>query len=68
MILVQTLVVKEDFLQLLGKIFQKKLLTIDFSLYQNELPFRDIFKSIDRTTRTLTTFAGPLEKLCGSNL
>ena len=46
------------------KINNKKLHTIGCSLHQNELPFREIFKLIDGTIRSPTTFSGPLGKLC----
>ena len=42
----------------------KKLHTIGCSLHQNELAFTAIFKLIDGTTRSPTTFTGPLGKLC----
>ena len=41
--------------------------TIGFELNQNKLPFRAIFKTIDGTTKSPTTFTGPLGKVCGSN-
>ena len=43
---------------------QRKLHTIGCSLHQNELPFRAVFKHLDGSTKTPTTFSGPLGKLC----
>ena len=45
----------------------RKLHTIGCSLHQNELPFRAIFRLMDGTTRSPTTFTGPLGKLCVHN-
>ena len=42
---------------------QRKLHIIGCSLHQNELPFRAVFKHLDGSTKTPTTFSGPLEKL-----
>ena len=51
----------------LEKKIKWKVHTIGCSLHQNELPFRAVFKTIDGTTRSPTTFTGPLGKLCESN-
>ena len=42
---------------------QQKLHTIGCSLHQNELPFRAVFKHLDDSTKTPTTFSGLLGKL-----
>jgi len=51
----------------LEKKIKRKVHTIGCSLHQNELPFRAVFKIIDGTTRSPTTFTGPLGKLCENN-
>ena len=43
---------------------QQKLHTTGCSLQQNELPFRAVFKHLDGSTKTPTTFSAPLGKLC----
>ena len=53
--------VKVDLLHFMEK---KNLHTIGCSLHQNELPFRALFKHLDGTTKSHTTFNGPLGKLC----
>lgn len=52
---------------LLEKIFFLNLHTIGCSLHQNELPFRALFKHLDGTTKSPTTFSGPLGKLCAND-
>ena len=54
-------------ISVLEKTLKRKIHTIGCSLHQNELPFRAIFKLMDGTTRSPTTFIGPLGKLCGNN-
>ena len=49
---------------LLEKKIQRNLHTIGSSLPQNELPFRALFRYVDGTTRSPTTFTGSLGKLC----
>ena len=46
---------------------KKNLHTIVCSLHQNELPFRPLFKHLDGTTKSPTTFNGPLGKLCAND-
>ena len=46
---------------------KKNLHTIGCSLYKNELPFRALFKHLDGTTKSPTTFNGPLGKLCAND-
>ena len=46
------------------KKIERNLHTIGCSLHQNELPFRALFKHLDGTTKSHTTFNGPLGKLC----
>lgn len=58
---------KQGWLQPWRENLKKKLHTIGCSLHQNKLLFRAIFKLIYGTTRSPTTFTGPLVKLCGSN-
>ena len=41
-----------------------KLHTIGCALHQNELPFRAVFKHLDGSTKSPSTFTGPLGKLC----
>lgn len=43
---------------------KRKLHTIGCSLHENELPFSAVFKYIDGTTRSPTTFTGPLGRFC----
>jgi hypothetical protein len=43
---------------------KRRLYTIGCSLHQNELPFRTVFKFLDGSTKSSTTFSGPLGKLC----
>ena len=45
---------------------KKNLYTIGCSLHQNELPFRALFKHLDGTTKSHTTFNGQLGKLCAN--
>ena len=45
----------------------RKVHTIGCSLHQNELPFRALFKSLDGSARSPTSFTGPLGKLCANN-
>ena len=52
----------------LEKNIGKKLHIIGCSLHQNELPFRAVFKHLDGTTRSPTTFSGPLGKLCEKDI
>ena len=51
---------------LLEKKIKRNLLTIGCSLHQNELPFRALFKHLDSTIKSPTTFNGPLGKLCAN--
>ena len=46
---------------------KKNLHTIGCSLHQNELPFRALFKHLDGTTKSHTTFNGLLGKLCAND-
>ena len=46
---------------------KKNLHTIGCSLHQNELPFRVLFKHLDGTTKSPTTFNGSLGKLCAND-
>ena len=46
---------------------KKNLHTIGCSLHQNELPFRALFKHLDGTTKSHTTFNGPLGKFCAND-
>ena len=55
---------KEAFVTILENKTQQKLHTIGCSLYQNELPFRAVFKHLDGSTKSTTAFTGPLGKLC----
>ena len=52
---------------LLEKKIKRNLHTIGCSLHQNELPFRAQFKHLDGTTKSHTTFNGPLGKLCAND-
>ena len=52
---------------LLEKKIKRNLHTIGCSLHQNELPFRALFKHLDGTTKSPTTFNGPLGKLCAND-
>ena len=52
---------------LLEKKKKKNLHTTGCSLHQNELPFRALFKHLDGTTKSPTTFNGPLGKLCAND-
>ena len=52
---------------LLEKNLNRNLHTIDCSLHQNELPFRALFRHVDGTTKSPTSFNGPLGKLCGND-
>ena len=46
---------------------KRNLHTIGCSLHQNELPFRALFKHLDGTTKSPTTFNDPLGKLCAND-
>ena len=46
---------------------KRNLHTIGCSLHQNELSFRALFKHLDGTTKSHTTFNGPLGKLCAND-
>lgn len=50
----------------LEKKLKRKLHTIRCS-FQNEFPFITVFKYVDGTKRSLTTFTGHLGKLCGND-
>ena len=52
---------------LLEKKIKRNLHTIGCSLHRNELPFRALFKHLDGTTKSHTTFNGPLCKLCAND-
>ena len=58
--------VKVDLLHFQKKI-KRNLHTIGCSLHQNELPFRALFKHLDGTTKSHTTFNGPLGKFCAND-
>ena len=49
---------------LLEKKLNRNLHTIGCSLYENELPFRALFRHFDSTTKSPTSFNGLLDKLC----
>ena len=49
------------------KKWNRNVHTIGCSLHQNEVPFRALFRHVDNTTKSSTSFNGSLGKLCGND-